>query len=358
MSEPKACILSVSGTVLTEDERSLLARVNPWGVILMGRSCESVVQVSALTRSIWDATGRGTLIFIDQEGGRVRRLRPPAWPDFPAPLSYLELYKQDAQLGYEAVWLHYRLIAAELAPMGILANCAPVVDLLHPGMHQIVGDRALGETAGQVSFLAGAALEGLSDGGVAGVIKHMPGHGRAEVDSHQALPVVYADRTLLEADIAPFRTLRKARMGMTAHLAYRALDDTMTPATLSRRIVQEVIRGDIGFDGLLMTDDLGMKALGGALASRAALALGAGCDVVLHCSGLDAAGKALRDPRQILREMSEVAEACPHLEGDRLRRAVAAEGGTGHVKPFDTAEGRARLEKLLSGSSGSSTAMV
>jgi beta-N-acetylhexosaminidase len=330
--------------------------VNPWGVILMGRSCESPAQVTALTSEIWDATGRKTLIFIDQEGGRVRRLRPPGWPDFPAPLSYLPIYKRDPALGCEAVWLHHRLMAVELEPMGVLADCAPVVDLMHPQMHKIVGDRALGETPEQVGVLAQAALDGLSDGGVAGVIKHMPGHGRAEVDSHETMPVVRASRDAVEQDIAPFKAVKHATMGMTAHLAYRALDDEATPATHSHKIIHEVIRGEIGFDGLLMTDDLGMKALGGTLASRATRALEAGCDVILHCSGLDAWGKVLRDPDLVLAEASEVADNCPQLSGEQLRRARAAEAATAHVKPFDKAEGRARLEKLLSGAVGSSTA--
>ncbi len=358
MSLPKACILSVSGHTLTDGERKLLSRVNPWGMILMGRSCQSPEQVKALTQSVWDITGRKTLFFIDQEGGRVRRLRPPAWPEFPAPLTYLPLYKRDPEAGREAVWLHHRLIAAELEPMGIFADCAPAVDLLHPHMHKIIGDRALGETAAQVSVLAKAALEGLSDGGVAGVIKHMPGHGRAEVDSHETMPVVRADRAAVEEDIAPFKAVRHATMGMTAHLAYRALDDETTPATHSRKIIHEVIRKEIGFDGLLMTDDLGMKALGGDLASRATRALEAGCDVILHCSGLDAWGKVLRDPDMVLREMSEVADVCPQLSGEQLRRAQAADAATAHVKPFDKAEGRARLEQLLSRSPPSSTAGV
>jgi beta-N-acetylhexosaminidase len=358
MSEPRACILSVSGHRLTDGERKLLARVNPWGVILMGRSCESPEQVTTLTQSVWDVTGRKTLFFIDQEGGRVRRIRPPAWPDFPAPLSYLPLYKSDPEAGREAVWLHHRLMAAELEPMGILADCAPVVDVLHAGMHKIVGDRALGDSAESVGDLAQSALAGLAAGGVAGVIKHMPGHGRAEVDSHETMPVVRADRAAVEQDIAPFKLVKHATMGMTAHLAYRALDDETTPATHSRKIIREIIRGEIAFDGLLMTDDLGMKALGGDLASRATRALEAGCDVILHCSGLDAWGKVLRDPEQVLREMSEVADVCPQLSGEQLRRAKAADAATGDVKPFDKAEGRARLEKLLSASPGSVTAGV
>src|SRR5215510_14083908 len=215
MTEPRACILSVSGATLTSGEAKLFADANPWGVILMGRSCHTPGQVKALVESIWSATGRPTLIFIDQEGGRVRRLRPPNWPDFPAPGKYGALYKRDPELGVEACWLHHRLIAAELEPMGIRADCAPVADLRHPGMHDIVGDRSFGETPEQVSALARAALDGLAAGGVAGVIKHMPGHGRAEVDSHDAMPVVRAGRDALEQDLSTFKTLHDAPMGMT-----------------------------------------------------------------------------------------------------------------------------------------------
>jgi len=346
MAQPRACILSVSGHALTEGERTLLARVNPWGIILMGRSCGDAAQVTALTSEIRETTGRDTLVFIDQEGGRVRRIRPPVWPDFPAPLTWLPLYRQNPEQGREAVWLHHRLMAAELEPMGIRADCAPVVDIHHIGKHKIVGDRALGETPDEVAVLAQAALDGLAAGGVAGVIKHMPGHGRAEVDSHETLPVVRASRAEVEQDIAPFRAVRHATMGMTAHLAYAALHDETTPATLSSKIIADIIRTEIGFDGLLMTDDLGMKALGGSLASRATRALAAGCDVILHCSGLDAWGKVLRDPEQVLREMSEVADACPELAGAPLRRAEAADH-LPPVQPLDKAEARARLDALL-----------
>ncbi len=346
MTSPRACILSVSGHALTGAERRLLARANPWGMILMGRSCGNPAQVTALTDDIRQTTGRDTLVFIDQEGGRVRRLRPPEWGDIPAPLTWLPLYKQDAHLGRQAVWLHHRLIAADLAPMGIRADCAPVVDLLHPHMHKIVGDRALGETAKQVADLAQSALKGLADGGVSGVIKHMPGHGRAKVDSHETLPVVHASRADVEQDIAPFRAVRHATMGMTAHLAYEALDDAITPATHSAKIISEIIRGEIGFDGLLMTDDLGMKALGGTLASRAARGLQAGCDIILHCSGLDAWGKVLRDPDVVLREMNEIVDACPELSGESLRRAKTADAAICDPKPFERVEGRARMEEL------------
>lgn len=347
MSQPRACILSVSGHTLTDGEKTLLANANPWGVILMGRSCANPAQVTALISEIQQTTGRATLIFIDQEGGRVRRLRPPEWGDFPAPLTYLSIYQSDPELGREAVWLHHRLMAAELEPMGLRADCAPVVDLLHAGHHQIVGDRALGETPGEVGALALAALEGLADGGVSGVIKHMPGHGRAEVDSHETLPVVRANRAEVERDITPFRAVRHATMGMTAHLAYAALDNETTPATHSSKIISEIIRGEIGFDGLLMTDDLGMKALGGTLASRASRALQAGCDVILHCAGLDAWSKVQRDPAKVLAEMNEIVDACPELVGDSLRRAQAADAGVKPPKPFDKAAGRARLDELL-----------
>ncbi len=347
MTAPRACILSVSGHTLTDGERKLLASANPWGIILMGRSCGNPAQVTALTEAIRQTTGRNTLIFIDQEGGRVRRLRPPEWPDFPAPLTWLPLYNQDKELGREAVWLHHRLMAAELEPMGIRADCAPCCDLLHPNMDKIVGDRALGETAEQVADLAQSALKGLADGGVSGVIKHMPGHGRAEVDSHETMPVVRASRADVDKDIAPFRAVRDATMGMTAHLAYAALDNETTPATHSQKIIETIIRGEIGFDGLLMTDDLGMKALGGDLSSRAARALDAGCDVVLHCSGLDAWGKVLRDPELVLREMSEIVDACPELSSESLRRAKIADAAIREPKPFDKAEGRARMEALI-----------
>lgn len=352
MADMRACILSVAGAKLTADETKLLAEVNPFGVIFMGRSCKDPQQVRALSESIWDATGRQTLIFIDQEGGRVRRIRPPVWPDFPAPLTYSSLYKQDREAGIEAVWLHHRLMAAELEPMGIRADCAPVVDLLHAGMHQIVGDRAFGDTPEQVGALALAALDGLAAGGVAGVIKHMPGHGRAEVDSHESMPVVRASRDAVEQDIAPFKTVRHASMGMTAHLAYAALDDDKTPATHSPKIISEIIRKEIGFDGLLMTDDLGMQALGGTLASRASRALDAGCEIILHCSGF------LKEPDAILAEMYEVSGVSPILSGDALRRAKAAEAATTALKPFDKAEGRAKLQKLLSRAAGSSSAVA
>jgi len=341
MTEPRACILSISGQQLTAGEKKLFAEVNPWGVILMGRSCGTPEQVTALTQDIWSVLGREALIFVDQEGGRVRRLRPPVWPDFPAPGKYGELYKQDPELGREAAWLHHRLIAAELEPIGIRADCAPVVDLRHPGAHDIVGDRSFGDTPELVAALARAALDGLKAGGVAGVIKHMPGHGRAEVDSHEAMPVVRLPRSDLAMDIAPFKAVNDAPMGMTAHLAYTAFDGERA-ATVSEAIIGGVIRAQIGFDGLLMSDDLGMKALGDRLADKASRAHTAGCDIALHCSGF------LKASGAILAEMAEVAGACPNLSGDALRRAKAAEAATKHKQPFDRKEGWEKLHRLLS----------
>jgi beta-N-acetylhexosaminidase len=342
MSQPKACILSVSGAVLTPGERDLLTRANPFGVILMGRSTLGPDQVRALVDSIWTATGRPTLIFIDQEGGRVARLKAPNFPVFPAPLRYGDLYQRDREAGREAAWLGHRLIAAELAPMGIHANFAPVLDLLIPNAHSVVGDRSFGASPDVIAELGRAAIAGLRAGGVVGAIKHMPGHGRAMVDSHQSMPVVDADLARLRADFAPFKALSDAPIGLTAHLAYPVLDG-LTAATHSHTIVHTIIRGEIGFDGLLVTDDLGMNALGGTLASRATRAFEAGCDIALHCSGF------VKEPGVLLAEMSEVAEVSPQLSGKALARAEAAEQASLTVEDFDRGEGWRRLQALLAG---------
>ncbi|MFC7290240.1 beta-N-acetylhexosaminidase [Hirschia litorea] len=340
MNAPKACILSVSGPVLLDQEAIFLAQNNPWGIILMGRSVQSRKQVRALVDAIWSALGRPCLIFIDQEGGRVRRMRPPEWPDFPAGQSYAKLYEISPELGAEAAWLGHRLIAAELQPLGIYADCAPILDLLHADAHDIVGDRAFGSTPQQVSAIGAAAIKGLLDGGVASVIKHIPGHGRAKMDSHEALPIVDASADDMEQDFAPFEALSDAPMAMTAHIAYQAYDPDVA-ATVSRKVIRDVIRNRIGFDGLLMSDDLGMKALGGTLESRARASFEAGCDVALHCAGFE------KDPDAILSEMRQVAAACPRLSGRSEERAQAAENATLHRKSFDVEAGRKRFEELL-----------
>lgn len=336
----KACILSVSGPVLAPPERALLCAHDPWGVILMGRSCVSKPQVRQLVADIWDATGRSTLIFIDQEGGRVARLKAPEWPLFPRGEDYALVYQSDRERGLEAAWLGHRLIAAELACLSIHADCAPVVDLPVPGAHDVIGDRAFGTEPEQVADLARAALQGLADGGVAGVVKHIPGHGRSMADSHLELPRVTAGASALARDFDAFARLADAPMAMTAHIAYDCIDPGVA-ATLSPAVIQGIIRERIGFDGLLMTDDLGMKALGGSLTTRADGAIGAGCDVLLHCSGL------LEAPGAILAEMTEIAEASPVLAGKALTRAQRAERVSTAPVPFDGQAGWARFHELF-----------
>ena len=336
----RACILSVSGPSLTAGEAALLAEIQPWGVILMGRSCVSRDQVQRLIDDIWAAMERACLIFIDQEGGRVARLRAPEWPVFPAGADYAALYNTDPEKGLEAVWLGHRLIAHELAEMSIHADCAPVVDLPVPGAHDIIGDRAFGSDPEQVATLARAALRGLADGGVAGVVKHIPGHGRSEADSHEELPRVTAGDNELARDFDAFARLVDAPMAMTAHIAYDAIDPD-NAATVSEKLISTIIRGRIGFDGLLMTDDLGMKALGGTLTDRATAAIAAGCDMLLHCSGF------ISDTGDILAEMREVGEAAPVLAADALRRAQRAEAMSTLAKPFEPVEGWARFYDLF-----------
>ena len=336
----RACILSVSGEELSPAEAEMLEEYQPWGLILMGRSTRTRLQVRDLVDSIWAALKRPCLIFIDQEGGRVRRLRPPEWPEFPAAEIFAKLYHRDPEVGLEACRLGHRLIASELEPLGINANCAPVLDLLFKDAHDIIGDRAFGAATEQVAALGQAALFGLAEGGVVGVIKHIPGHGRASLDSHEALPVVDASRTLLERDFAPFTALNHAPMAMTAHIAYKALDKTGA-ATVSPTVIKKTIRSKIGFDGLLMSDDLGMKALGGSLTERAAASIKAGCDVVLHCAGFS------RETEVIYREMLEVAKASPVLTGKSLERANAAERSVGTPKSIDLEEAWARFDDYV-----------
>jgi beta-N-acetylhexosaminidase len=337
----RACILSVSGPVLLDAEAEFLSRSQPWGVILMGRSCVDRFQVRQLVEDIWGALGRSCLVFIDQEGGRVARLRGQGWPKFNAARRFGDLYEADAESGLEAAYISHRLMAQELADIHIHANCAPVLDLPVPGSHDVIGDRAFSEVPGTVIALAGAAIRGLLDGGVAPVIKHLPGHGRALVDSHLELPRVDCGMNELSArDFAPFAALNDAPMAMTAHIAFNAMDPG-SPATMSSHLIKEVIRGRIGFEGLLMTDDLGMEALGGSLAERAERALTAGCDVVLHCAGFS------QDPDDILSQMEEVAGACRWLDGRSMERALSAQACTLQARSFDAQAGWQRLESLL-----------
>lgn len=336
-----ACIISVSGPVLLSEERAFLRETQPWGVILMGRSCVSKTQVTALVNDIHDALGRRALIFIDQEGGRVARLKPPEWPKFPAAAHYGALFETNQDAGVEACRLGHQLMGLELSAMGIHADCAPVGDLRQTKTHDAIGDRAFGYSVEAVVTLAEAALEGLSDAGVVGCIKHLPGQGRSTVDSHYDLPRVEDDAVQLELDFSVFSGVSaNAKMGMTGHVSYDALDRDIA-ATVSDKVISEVIRGRIGFDGLLMTDDLGMNALGGSLADRGARALAAGCDMLLHCSGF------LKEPDAILAEMQEIAAAAGDLTGRPMDRAKAAEAAVQAPAEIDLEAAWARYNELL-----------
>ena len=309
--------LGLSGPVLTDAERGLIRDAEPAGFILFGRNIVDPGQLRALTDSLRELSGRAGLpVLIDQEGGRVARLGPPHWPAFPAAGRFAALYDKAPISAIEAVRANAQALALMLADAGINVDCAPVLDLRHPGADDIVGDRAFGAGPMQVAALGRAMVEGLAAGGVAGVIKHVPGHGRARADSHAVLPVVDASPEELAADLAPFRALAgRAPMAMTAHILYPAWDADL-PATLSPTIIGEIIRGELGFDGLLMSDDIAMQALSGPLPERAKAALAAGCDVVLHCTGEVAESEALA---AALGDMSEAAAA-------RLALAMAGAG--------------------------------
>lgn len=338
-----ACILSVSGPVLLAEERAFLRAANPWGVILMGRSCVDRAQVKALTSEIKTALGREALIFIDQEGGRVARLKAPEWPKFPAAGVYGDLYEQAPQATEEACYLGHRLMGHELADLGIHADCAPCGDLRQANTHDAIGDRSFGYSTEAVITLTEAAIKGLKAASVAPVIKHMPGQGRATMDTHYDLPTVDADSAALLQDMSIFKALtEQTPMGMTCHVIFEAFDPHL-PTTLSPTVISEAIRKRIGFEGLLMTDDLGMNALGGALADRGAKALAAGCDVLLHCSGF------LTDAGEILKEMEEVADAAGALGHIALERAEAAEATIMAATEFDAEQGWARFNDLMSG---------
>ena len=284
--ETRPVIFGLEGTSLTAEEGAFFRENRPWGIILFARNIETREQLSALTDDLREKSGNAYLpIFIDQEGGRVARLEPPLVRPYPPARVYTELFGQNAEAGTEAAHLGAMLLANDLRKLGITANCAPCLDLGLTGMSDVIGDRAFGEDGETVSQLGSAFYEGLRAGGVVPVIKHLPGHGRAMVDSHHALPVVDSDLDTLEAtDFVPFRALSSASMGMTAHINYSALD-TNEVSTLSRNVVTDVIRDLIGFGGLLMTDDLSMKALSGDFAERTEKALAAGCDIILHCNG-------------------------------------------------------------------------
>jgi beta-N-acetylhexosaminidase len=333
-----AAIFGCSGLTLTGEERAFFHDARPWGFILFKRNIDSPAQVRALTDELRAVTGReNAAILIDQEGGRVARLQPPHWRKYPPGRAYGTLAGNDPLVRREVTRLGARLIAHDLRELGINVDCVPVLDVPSPGAHDIIGDRAYGDSVAEVAFLGRAAAEGLIAGGVLPVIKHIPGHGRAGADSHMALPVVDAlYRDLDSHDFEPFRVLSDMPLGMTAHVVYKAIDGKR-PATLSRKAIRQVIRGAIGFDGLLMTDDLSMKALSGDFEQRARSALSAGCDMVLHCNG-------------DMAEMKAVAKGLRPLLGKAKRRADAALARIARSpEPFDVAEARSRFDAAFEG---------
>jgi beta-N-acetylhexosaminidase len=309
---PRAFICGLQGTQITDGERAFLRDSQPWGVILFKRNIGAPDEIRSLCGAVRDALGRDAPILIDQEGGRVQRIGPPIARAYPAGAVYGELYRQNPLLGVEAAHLGARLIALDLRNLGIDVDCVPVLDLPAEGLTPAIGDRTLGSTADSVATLGRAQIDGMLSSGVLPVIKHLPGHGRAKVDSHKDLPRVDASARELEAtDFTPFRILSPAApLGMTAHVVFTDIDAN-APATLSRTVIDSVIRGRIGFDGVLMTDDISMGALSGPLRERAERAIGAGCDLVLHCTGE-------------ITEAAEIAQGVPELTAEALRRTDAA----------------------------------
>jgi beta-N-acetylhexosaminidase len=323
----KALITDATGLALTADERAFFRDADPWGFIIFRRNVETPDQLRALTDSMRESVGRDAPILVDQEGGRVQRLGPPHWPKYPPGAHYSALYDRNEKAGLRAARLGARLIAHDLHEVGIDVDCLPLADVPVSEADPVIGNRAYGTTPGKVAAIAGAVAEALIAGGVLPVLKHIPGHGRATADSHLALPVVSADRATLEStDFAAFRPLAKLPLGMTAHVVFTAIDP-VAPATTSVTMVREVIRGHIGFDGVLMSDDISMKALSGTLAERTRASLAAGCDVVLHCNGS-------------FHERREVADACPPLAGEAKRRADVALAARRAPTAFDVAVAR------------------
>ena len=309
----QAAIYGIEGTELTRDERAFFTDADPAGFILFKRNCECRDQLVRLTSELREISGRPEVpILIDQEGGRVARMRPPEWPAFPAGEAFDRLYQLAPSSAIEAARSNARALGLMLNEVGVNVDCLPMLDVRQPGATDIVGDRALGSDPMQVSALGRAILDGLHSAGVLGVIKHIPGHGRALVDSHTELPVVDAAEDKLTIDLEPFERLRGAAMGMTAHVIYTAWDPER-PGSQSPIVIRDIIRERIGFDGFLMSDDIGMEALSGDHGQRAAACVAAGCDVALHCDGK-------------LENMVRVADAVPALspEGEaRLARAMA-----------------------------------
>jgi beta-N-acetylhexosaminidase len=320
---------------LSHAEKSFFRDARPWGFILFARNISDSSQVKALVEELRDTVGdEKAPVLIDQEGGRVARLKPPHWQARPPAARFGALHDSNPEAAREAVYLNARLIAHDLASLGINVDCLPVLDVPVPGAHDVIGDRAFSTDPTTVITLGKAQIEGLIDGGVLPVMKHIPGHGRAGADSHLDLPRVSASVEELSAgDFVTFRSLDTCPIAMTAHVVYESIDP-QRPATTSPKVIRDVIRGEIGFDGLLMSDDLSMKALDGPLSVRAKQAQFAGCDLVLHCNGN-------------LDEMQEVASEVTELKGQALKRSEHALGHLSAPGLFDPAAASARLAALL-----------
>jgi beta-N-acetylhexosaminidase len=331
---PRAFISGCAGPTLGAAEITFFREADPWGFILFRRNCETPEQVRELTSALREAVGRDAPVLIDQEGGRVQRLGPPHWPAYPAARVFGEIAASDRARGARAAWLGARLMAADLHAVGIDVDCVPCLDVPIEGANDVIGRRAYGLEPEIVAWLGASAAGGLLAGGVLPVMKHVPGHGRAGLDSHLALPIVETAPEILAAiDFSPFRALRALPLAMTAHVVFASIDPDL-PATLSATVIRDVIRGAIGFDGCLMTDDLSMKALAGSTIEKATRALAAGCDLILHCNG-------------DLDEMRDLAAAVPLLAGVARDRADLALAQRLPPEPFDHAEARAEFAGLV-----------
>lgn len=331
----RALITGLAGTTLADGEAAFLRRERPCGIILFARNCTSPDQVKALVLDATAAVGVAELlVLVDQEGGRVQRLKPPHWRPLPPAAAYAELYRRSPAKALEAAWLAARLTAHDLRSVGINTNCAPVADVPTRDAHDIIGNRAYGDAPDMIAALGRAVADGLLAGGVLPVMKHIPGHGRAMADSHFDLPVVTAPRQdLAKSDFAAFRALRDLPAAMTAHVVYASIDPHH-PASISPAVTRDVIRDDIGFDGLLMSDDICMKALTGDMAARATAVLAAGSDIVLHCSG-------------DLAEMTAVAAATSALAGESLSRWQRCAALLDRNEPFDRMAAAAAISEAL-----------
>ncbi len=333
-----ALIVGCRGLEFTPQETNFLTQVDPWGLILFQRNCQSPEQIKALVASFRSLNGRSDApVLIDQEGGRVQRLKPPLWRQYPPARIFGDMFQDDEEEALEAVYLITRLIAEDLHCLGITVDCLPVLDVPQHDADKIIGDRAYATEPHIVAALARSAAAGLLHGGVLPVIKHIPGHGRATADSHLELPVVTADADILHRiDFAPFKQLSDMPLAMTAHVIYEAFDRDQ-PATLSPIIINEIIRGHMGFDGLIMSDDLSMKALSGSFASRTVQAFDAGCDVVLHCNG-------------DMAEMEEIAANVPRLQSKPVERAHAALRCLNYPQDYDRNRALSLLSRLVQNS--------